>query len=684
MKLIKIKIKNFRLLQDVSVDINEDLSLIIGKNNSGKTSFLTILEKFLSGESSKNKFSFYDFSSELRCKLQNLIKADSAPKENEFPLSVSMKLFIEYSDDDDLSRISKLMQSLAPDNNIIVLAFEYILAKPDLDRLKVDFAAYAKESKDSKENSVEGFLLKRHKSYFKLIVKSLFYDMNKEEENDKNFTNLTAENIFLKDIINFKAIRANRDVSNTDSDKNLSTYAAEFYNRVAKTGQPTVEIEEFERQLAEFDSKLNENYKEIFSEIIGDIKKFGGMQAGDSRIAFRSALEGGTILKDNTKLTYETGEGGFLPESYNGLGYMNLISIIFQVKLLIESFKKETVGSADINLLFIEEPEAHTHPQMQAIFMKNIRGFLKQGFSSNQERHNLFQTILTTHSSHIVAESDFEDIRYFKRHGDRTESVNLNSLRSEYGGDELFYKFLKQYLTLQRADLFFAEKAIFIEGDTERILLPAMMKKIDIEEESDEKDTLPLMSQNISIVEVGAYAHKFTKFINFIGTKTLIITDLDSVGEDEKACEVNVGKQTSNNTIKYFYGDDFFQLKNLKSEAKIFCREAGKWVADKNKGTLFCAYQTEESNYHARSFEDAFLNVNRDFIEAKEESFPSLQKKRLEKFCAREINAYEMARDGIYGKPSFAMDILLNSDESYRNWNIPAYIKEGVQWLKKV
>lgn len=39
------------------------------------------------------------------------------------------------------------------------------------------------------------------------------------------------------------------------------------------------------------------------------------------------------------------------------------------------------------------------------------------------------------------------------------------------------------------------------------------------------------------------------------------------------------------------------------------------------------------------------------------------------------------------GKPSFAMDILLNScyedGNDYSNWKIPLYIKEGLEWLKK-
>jgi predicted ATP-dependent endonuclease of OLD family len=42
---------------------------------------------------------------------------------------------------------------------------------------------------------------------------------------------------------------------------------------------------------------------------------------------------------------------------------------------------------------------------------------------------------------------------------------------------ELTYRFVKKYITLNRAEVFFADKIILIEGDTELILLPSMMKK---------------------------------------------------------------------------------------------------------------------------------------------------------------------------------------------------------------
>ena len=57
---------------------------------------------------------------------------------------------------------------------------------------------------------------------------------------------------------------------------------------------------------------------------------------------------------------------------------------------------------------------------------------------------------------------------------------NFNSLKKEYDGDkQRGFKFVKQYLTLNRSELFFADKVICIEGDTERILMPAMMYKVD-------------------------------------------------------------------------------------------------------------------------------------------------------------------------------------------------------------
>ena len=68
-----ISIKNFRLLQDSTLQLNQekkqDLSLPAGKNNSGKTSFIVLFDKFLRPE--HYKFNFNDFPISLRNDILN-------------------------------------------------------------------------------------------------------------------------------------------------------------------------------------------------------------------------------------------------------------------------------------------------------------------------------------------------------------------------------------------------------------------------------------------------------------------------------------------------------------------------------------------------------------------------------------------------------------------------------------
>ena len=82
MKISKIQIKNFRLLKDFSIDLEDELSLIIGKNNTGKTSILTALDKFLN-QSGRRSITLDDFNVELKkVLLQYLSGSKELPTEN--------------------------------------------------------------------------------------------------------------------------------------------------------------------------------------------------------------------------------------------------------------------------------------------------------------------------------------------------------------------------------------------------------------------------------------------------------------------------------------------------------------------------------------------------------------------------------------------------------------------------
>lgn len=102
---------------------------------------------------------------------------------------------------------------------------------------------------------------------------------------------------------------------------------------------------------------------------------------------------------------------------------------------------------SDINLLIIEEPEAHTHPQMQYIFIKNIKKLLGTPLRTKDENRSI-QSVITTHSSHIVSESEFNDIKYMRRQGNEVIAKNLKDLQIEY---EMMNKMVYIFKTLSYA-----------------------------------------------------------------------------------------------------------------------------------------------------------------------------------------------------------------------------------------
>lgn len=723
MKIKEIKVENFRLLKEFQLELEDDLSLLIGKNNVGKTSLLVVLDKFLNYGETK-KFQYNDFNLDFRTELKELIENEKLERKDYKELGIRLRLLIEYYDKDDLEYISPILMDLDVANNFLGLGFDYTLSYDMYLNLREAYQTFKnhEEEKEAKSREKEGqyvaktlddFLDSKQSLYFFLIRKSIHININKDTESfeEENYINLKdVTNFNLKDVVNFQYINAKRNVDNKEVDKTLSTQTSELY-KVQETDDKQQEaIEQFQDRLKDTDVVLSSVYDKMFADIIDKVKKFGGMARNETIIKVVSSLQHRELLKGNTTVVYQQADKE-LPENYNGLGYMNLISMIFDIDLIIKKMQRNKERKpADINLLFIEEPEAHTHPQMQYVFIKNIKNLLEKGISHKDGISRKLQYIVSSHSAHIVADCDFDDIKYIvhsQKNGifDKNSVIakNMKDLQKEYecnAKHKQYFAFLKQYLTLNRSELFFADKAIFIEGDTERILFPAMMKKVDEESGLVENENY-LLSQNISIIEVGAYSHIFEKFIRFIGLrKGLIITDLDCcepvVKKDKNGRKTTKYQKaqydatndtlvTSNASIKYFLNTS--SIKDILSDVpvKLSWDDAAKCWKREDHGNIMLAFQYgKEGAYQPRSFEDAFFSENKEFITSN--TFSSLDPECVEKF-QEDNNPYELAQKGVNGKSSLAIEILLNgnteTNPNFGHWNIPTYIKEGLLWLRK-
>ncbi|QEW21471.1 hypothetical protein LA6_003682 [Marinibacterium anthonyi] len=680
MHIEQIKIENFRALQKCCLDMRKKTTLLVGKNNTGKTSFAVLLEKFLERP---DTFSFTDFPLSLR---EAIFKIDAETKAEE--LAIRMVLRIAYTEKDDLGILSEFMLDLDPERRHANILLECSIDKKKLLRV---LPADEKERKKFIENNLSGkFLDIRVYAFddFGYDGEQAYYMSNRNQLEEKERNTLRA-------LLNFQVIHARRNVASSENagsgSKPLSAISTKFFRTrdietdadndteedtsADKPGAGS--IEKLRSILADIDTQLGEQYAAVFGGFLKNSRDF--LDLGDLKVV--SNIQSQSLIESSSQVIYGNTDN-FLPEHHSGLGYLNILYLLLQIELCRDGFSRR---NAPLNLLLIEEPEAHTHPQMQYVFADKIHGLVSAIPS--------LQALITTHSSHIVSKSDFEDIRYLSR-SSAAEPVSIKNfhtdLSKEYdklGTDgKALFKFLKQYLTINSAELFFANKAIFIEGTTERILLPLFIEMHDKENE-EVAEAGGLSSQNISVLEVGANARAFAPFLEFIGVRTLIITDIDTTKAtiNEKtgkpnypAHKVEGSTHTSNETLKHFLSAP--AIDNVADYQKwhksLLSGEAGS--EDKQ---INLAYQLEEGGYHARSFEDAFISKNFEKIKKRKNLEGLKNVQEIDSFNGSDY--YALTERILNKKSDFAGSLLYAALVEGETWEAPNYIMDGLKWIHR-
>ena len=305
-----------------------------------------------------------------------------------------------------------------------------------------------------------------------------------------------------------------------------------------------------------------------------------------------------------------------------------------------------------------------------------------------KDENKIPQLIVTTHSSHIANSVDFGRIRYFQknelsRYSDSpakgtstTQIKNLGQFQVSRIEDNIqdisseeAIRFLHRYMTLTYCDLLFADAAIFVEGSSERLIVPAMIKR-----------TCPdLNSLYFSMLEVGgAYAHIFDQLMSFLEIPYLIITDLDSVdaGTKKVCCAMKKGAVTSNSTLKYFFQSTATVegLTKLTTDMKIL-----------NSGNCYVSFQkpivktigNEKVTLLARTFEEDMIYTNIEkcgkggFLKC-----VVLPQNTGDIECTTE-EIFKKISGLTRKKTEFALDAMADPE-----WRCPSYIEEGLNWLQ--
>lgn len=638
MHLNKVEITNIRQFESIEVELNKNITLICGSNNSGKSTVLECIEFF---SSKPDKFSFNDVNIKRRTELEKL--------ECEKIINLSeIRLEIQFSEDDNISDFSDLIlpNGLSMSNSIFVL-LSYTISKEHL-------LNYNEDRSMDIQKKIEHKYSMCNKDY------SIKFDVDKK----------TVQSIF-----NFKKIDAKRHVDDSIHDNNLKLTKL-MMEEVKKHDQWNCLISEYlskiNDSLNKFKTKNGVNFEDAFNkskEILlkNSLDDFNSTNGNNvDKINFAQNFEQKSLeklIENSLKLKY--GEGDiYLGESSQGLGYSNLLFMIFE----INSYYSECRNNK-INILCLEEPESHFHPAMERRFIMHLKKNL----------NNTVQTILSSHSKDIVSCANFSSIRLLQKTIDGSNIKNFEEFEKNQNPKTI--SFIKKFFPLSMVDSLFADKIVVFEGDCERIFLKEVINK-DVE----------LSKQYISYIQAGGrHIEQYIPFIKFLDVKTLIITDIDYTvrnfnGKHKKALE-NIEKispeiiSTNKFLTEYFATDSVENISDKVEE---------NYDVSTNQLNICLVTQTNNEGY-ARSFEDAILfhnfknsfsvtscfeNIEKEIWNTFHENNDLIRNNFTKMTNESSTPTNLLKRSYSVKKTEFIIDVLLS------DLNVPLYIKRGLTWLK--
>lgn len=210
-----------------------------------------------------------------------------------------------------------------------------------------------------------------------------------------------------------------------------------------------------------------------------------------------------------------------------GLGHLNILYIA--LKLVEFEYNR---NNEIINIMIIEEPEAHIHTHIQKALFDNLN------VSSEYT-----QIIMTTHSTHLSEVSDIRRVNVMMNSLLYSKVMKPTSQLDEFGYQKLKLKdisltnCLKRYLDAKRSVLLFSKGVILVEGDGEEILIPAMVKKAF---------GISLDEIGIGLINIGSIAFEYVASIfdeERLQRHCAIITDLDSIIPNSEKCSEEAAKR---------------------------------------------------------------------------------------------------------------------------------------------
>ncbi|UVL46810.1 AAA family ATPase [Pseudomonas moraviensis] len=567
-KLRFIELCQFRRLNKAQLDIDPKTTILVGANNSGKTSILAALRHFLADGSA---FGAFDISLSQWPKLRSLGKtwesltedpSTAAGEEDQWKKQLqtllgampTLDLWFEaeagmyhyvapflstFSWKGGAVGVRLRLEPAASVDDLKQLAWTYHLARSPIKDMDADSLAWPIDLLD--------FWLREPSRLGQVRA----YKLDAVNDPITNFSSYSTQTLsgatpierkHLSRIVRVDFVAAQRGLGSEEADSRSASgphRVGMFSNQLLKFARQHLNVAstghghraDLIKAVAEAQRELDKKIHEALAGSVEEVKELGYPGLHDPQeIRFRTRIQTADLLDHGTAVQYSMQKESLeelLPEYSIGLGYQNLQSLSYQlVSFKAARLNPEKGSPAPVHLVMIEEPEAHLHVQVQRIFPGKAHKLISPNEKDASGLNS--QLLISTHSSHLAHAESFDRLRYVRRIAKSLESsmptTEVVNLGQVFGNDKKTRQFAERYFRVQHTDLLFANAAIFVEGVAERMLVPLFI----------ERDFSALNSRYVSFLDIGgSHAHRLKPLVEKLQIPTVIITDIDPAEEKE-------------------------------------------------------------------------------------------------------------------------------------------------------
>jgi len=484
MYISQLRIKNFRVFDEIILSLNKGINILIGENNSGKTAIIDALRICLGyGKSDTN---IYIQESDLHLNTSD-------------PLDINSKIQFDliFEIESDIERH---------------IFYDFISQDPqDIERQTIQFhLKYSLEQNGRRmffKRTVWGGDNEGQQVPYEALQEIFYTYLGPLRDavtglRPYSYDNKTAQ------LFN-KLTKYKKGNSNINLDENMKTNLADKLYSVFESAD-----HDWKFILDEGKGKVNEHLQGT-----GILNKFPRIEMNYVGRKFSDVVKGIEIRRPIFTEPIEPRLQKYFEIFQNGLGENNLIYSSVVLGDLMNRCEDQELEI--YNALLLEEPEAHLHPQYQNTFFEYLNTLTDKGL----------QVFVTSHSPTITAKSNIGNVKVLQRQDDSVKAFCFNAL-SEVDYSNENKKHLRKFLDTTKSQMFFANGVILVEGISEAILLPILSSRFL------NPHQINIEKSGVEIVNIGGVAFEhFAKLYNHddekkrFFSKCAIITDSDPKGD---------------------------------------------------------------------------------------------------------------------------------------------------------